>query len=209
MTDPYKVLGVSPNAGDDEIKSAYRELAKKYHPDNYADHPLSDLASEKMKEINEAYDQIMAVRRGGGNGGDYQQGYSGGQGASQFADIRRLINARRITEAEELLDGIPQHMRDAEWFFLKGSVQYSRGWLDDAFANFTRACQMNPGNQEYQAALGQMQWQRRTGRPAGTGYHTGGMTGTGGGCSTCDICSSLYCADCCCECMGGDFISCC
>jgi curved DNA-binding protein CbpA len=211
MTDPYKVLGVSPNASDDEIKSAYREMARKYHPDNYADNPLSDLASEKMKEINEAYDQVTASRRGGGggNGGySYQQGYSGGQGASQFADIRRLINARRVTEAEELLDGIPQPMRDAEWFFLKGSVQYTRGWLDDAFANFTRANQMNPGNPEYQAALNQLQWQRRTGRAANTGYRTGGMQGTGG-CSMCDVCSTLYCADCCCECMGGDFISCC
>ena len=59
MSDPYKVLGVSPNATDDEIKTAYRELAKKYHPDNYAESPLADLASEKMKEINEAYDTCL------------------------------------------------------------------------------------------------------------------------------------------------------
>ena len=58
MKDPYAVLGVSPNASDEEIKNAYREMARKYHPDNYADNPLSDLAGEKMKEINEAYDQI-------------------------------------------------------------------------------------------------------------------------------------------------------
>ena len=59
MSDPYKVLGVSPSATDEEIKTAYRELAKKYHPDNYAGSPIADLASEKMKEINEAYDQLM------------------------------------------------------------------------------------------------------------------------------------------------------
>ena len=59
MTDPYKVLGVSPNASDDEIKAAYRQLAKKYHPDNYANNPLADLAEEKMREINEAYDMIQ------------------------------------------------------------------------------------------------------------------------------------------------------
>ena len=62
MNDPYSVLGVSPNASDEEIKKAYRELARKYHPDNYQNNPLADLAEEKMKEINEAYDMIQRQR---------------------------------------------------------------------------------------------------------------------------------------------------
>lgn len=207
MTDPYKVLGMPPGASDDDIKAAYRELAKKYHPDSYAGNPLSDLAGEKMQEINEAYDQIMAMRRGnGGRNGNSGGAYNAGSG-SQFADIRRLINAKRITEAEELLDGVPQYMRDAEWFFLKGSVQYSRGWLDEAFDNFSRACNMQPDNAEYRAALNQLQWQRQTGRAGGTGYNTGQYGA--GGCNMCDVCTTLYCADCCCECMGGDLIRCC
>ena len=69
MKDPYSVLGVSRNATDDEIKDAYRELARKYHPDNYAGNPLSDLAQEKMKEINEAYDAIISERRSEGYNG--------------------------------------------------------------------------------------------------------------------------------------------
>ena len=74
MNDPYKVLGVSPNATDEQIKTAYRELARKYHPDTYAGNPLSDLAEEKMQQINAAYDEIQRMRRGGGQNG----GYSGG-----------------------------------------------------------------------------------------------------------------------------------
>ena len=66
MKDPYSVLGVSQSASDDEIKKAYRELARKYHPDNYQNNPLADLAEEKMKEINEAYDAITKQRTGGG-----------------------------------------------------------------------------------------------------------------------------------------------
>ena len=64
MTDPYKVLGVSPSASDEDVKKAYRDLAKKYHPDNYVNDPLADLAEQKMKEITAAYDQIMDMRRG-------------------------------------------------------------------------------------------------------------------------------------------------
>ena len=62
MKDPYEVLGVSRNASEQEIKAAYRELAKKYHPDNYQNNPLADLAQEKMREINEAYDEIVKER---------------------------------------------------------------------------------------------------------------------------------------------------
>ena len=220
MTDPYQVLGVSPSATDEQIKNAYRELARKYHPDNYVNNPLADLAQEKMKEINEAYDQIQRQRkqqqqsysgqasanRGYSNAGYSRQSYSG-QGRSQFADIRQLLNSNCLSEAEELLEGIPQQRRDAEWYYLRGRVFYVHGWLDQAYSYYTRAVQMNPGNAEYQTALNQLMWQRNTGRPSG-GYgdyrnvQSGGMSG-------CDMCSGLICADCCCECMGGDLISCC
>ena len=59
MKDPYKVLGIPTNASEAQIKEAYRELAKKYHPDKYQDNPLSELAEEKFQEVNEAYDMLM------------------------------------------------------------------------------------------------------------------------------------------------------
>ena len=70
--DPYKVLGVTPQTSDDDIKRAYRELARKYHPDNYVNNPLADLAEARMKEINEAYDMIMNERNAAKNGGASQ-----------------------------------------------------------------------------------------------------------------------------------------
>ncbi|MEE1357235.1 MAG: DnaJ domain-containing protein, partial [Clostridia bacterium] len=104
MNDPYKILGVSRDATDDEIKKAYRALAKKYHPDNYRDSQLSDLAAEKMKEINEAYDTIQRQRQSGtGTGSGGTGGYSG---ASSYPQIRRMINEGRYSEAELNLDAV-------------------------------------------------------------------------------------------------------
>ena len=130
MTDPYKVLGVSPSATDEEIKDAYRKLAKKYHPDQYGDSPLSELAGEKMKEINEAYDTIVSQRknRGANNNGygynnyntynaGYNAGYAGGSSASGFNDVRRFIMAGRIADAEQILNGVPVESRNV--VFLK------------------------------------------------------------------------------------------
>lgn len=219
MSDPYKILGVSPSATDEEIKTAYRELAKKYHPDNYSGSPIADLAGEKMKEINEAYDAVVAERKrqksGGGSysepyGGGYTNpvygstGYGTGYAGSGFSDVRNLIMAGRVADAEQILNGVPTESRNAEWFFLKGTVLYKRGWLEEAYNNFSRASQMDPNNAEYRAAMNQVTNQRNG---VYGGYNPD--IARGSSCSSCDVCSSLLCADCCCECMGGDLIPCC
>ncbi|MCI1964677.1 MAG: J domain-containing protein [Oscillospiraceae bacterium] len=214
MSDPYKVLGVSPNATDDEIKTAYRSLAKKYHPDKYAGSPLADLAGEKMKEVNEAYDQITRERRqrqsagqGGNSGYAGYSGYSGYTGSSSrgtgFYDVRSMINAGRIADAEQILDGVPQEGRNAEWYFLKGTVLYRRGWLDEAYNDFARACQMDPANLEYRAAFNQVTNQRN-GMFGGYNPNVSQYGGVGG----CDLCTSLCLADLCCNLCGGGY-SCC
>ncbi len=199
MRDPYEVLGVGKNATDEEIKNAYRNLARKYHPDNYADNPLADLAGEKMKEINDAYDAIMNTRKAGKKSGTNYNNPN-----SKFSDVRSLIMQGRLDDAQVLLDGVPLNARDAEWHFLNGSVLYKRGWFNDAYSNFATAVRMEPDNAEYRQALNNIQRQGAGGY--GNPYRTGSNMG---GCSSCDVCSSLICADCCCECMGGDLIPCC
>lgn len=198
MNDPYKVLGVSRDATDEEIKKAYRELARKYHPDNYVNNPLADLVEEKMKDINEAYDTIQKERASGKTSSDGSS-YSS-SAYSDYSKVRELINERRYSEAELILDAVGQQNRGAEWNFLKGCVLIQRGWYYDAQKYFEVACYMEPGNAEYQAALQSIR------NSAGQYGKTYQQTTN---CSACDMCSGLICADCLCECCGGDLLRCC
>ncbi len=208
MNDPYKILGVDPSASDEEVKRAYRDLARKYHPDNYADNPLGDLAEEKMKQINEAYDEITKMRQngtpyGGSGGTSSSYGGSGGYGGygaqgSVYARIRQYIQAGNLSQAEVLLNSVPD--RNAEWYFLYGMVCRQKGMYDEAMRSIATAVNMDPNNMEYRQALAMMQ--------RGGGMYRG-STATGGGLTGCGLCGDLLCADTCCECMGGDLIRCC
>ena len=195
MKNPYEVLGVSKDATQDEIKAAYRKLAKQYHPDKYVGNPLSDLAQEKFKEINEAYETLT------GQGANTYSGYqNSSSGAGTFAQVRNLIAMNNLDEAERILDASSD--RNAEWFFLKGSIYIRRGWHEQGVNFIRQAVNMDPSNHEYRSTLNSINFQRQQYRNVGGNMNVGGM-------STCDCCSNLICADCCCECMGGDLISCC
>lgn len=204
MKDPYMTLGVSRNATDEEIKKAYRTLARKYHPDNYAGSDLADVAEEKMKEINEAYDMIGKMRSAGGSGGSYTGGSSSqGYTSGNYAEIRYRINEGRFSDAEILLDAIPASQRGAEWNFLKGCVMMQRGYYFDAQKYIETACYLDPTNMEYRQVKQRM---RATASSYDSPYRT---TSYGSACSGTDCCTSLICADCLCECCGGDLIRCC
>lgn len=204
MNDPYQVLGVPETATDEEIKKAYRELARKYHPDNYHDNPLADLAQERMKEINAAYEQITKERSGGnrpgssggyGGYGGYQQQYYGGGQSSVLQQVRIAIQTGNISRAEALLANYGDH--NGEWNFLKGAVCYRRGWMDEAKRYYETACQMEPGNPEYQQALRYMeQGTRNAYRPEGGEFGTELCGGN-------DLCWRICCAYMmCCNCGG-------
>ena len=186
MRDPYQVLGVPSTATDEEVKKAYRDLARKYHPDNYHDNPLADLAQERMKEINEAYEAVQSQRKaqrsggysasgtGYGTGyGGYQSAYQGPyQGSSRYQRVRMAISSGDLNLAEELLNAQTDH--DAEWNYLKGAICTRRGWLDEARRYYQTAVQMAPDNAEYQRALDMAEGRQNAYRPNGYGSVTTG-----------------------------------
>ena len=203
MKDPYQVLNVPSTASDEEVKRAYRELARKYHPDNYHDNPLADLAQEKMKEINEAYAEIQKMRgtgrrAGAGQGAGYSrtsQGYGGYSAAGDpaFVRVRMAIQQGELQTAEGMLEQIST--RNGEWYFLKGSICYRRGWMDEAHSCFETACSMAPDNLEYRQALERLENSGQAYRPEGFEVFT---TGCGGG----NLCGAMACAYCLCNLCG-------
>lgn len=197
MKDPYEVLGVPRSASKDEIKAKYRELAKKYHPDNYIDTPLAEVANEKMQEINEAYDAIM----NGKAGNSYS---SAGSSLNDYTQVRELIKRGALDAAEMVLEGMSQTSRDAQWYYLKGQINYQRGWTEQAYTYFATAHNMEPDNSEYRHAYDNISIQRSGGFRTSSRHNSSNAD-----CDTCSICQGLLCLDCCCECMGGDCIPCC
>ena len=201
MTDPYQVLGVDPSASDDEIKRAYRELARKYHPDNYQNNPLADLAEEKMKEINAAYESITKERASGThsagsqssytNSGSRQSSNSYQSGGTVYQQARQAINLGDLGRAEQLLRTAPT--QNGEWHFLMGSIADRKGWLDEAMQHYQMACRLDPTNGEYRQALAMMQQGGQAYRPYGYG----------GGADACDCCTTMMCLNCLCGGCGG------
>lgn len=202
MKNPYEVLGISKDASKDEIKKAYRELAKKYHPDQYGNNPLKDLAEVKMRDINEAYQYLMS------NTPETSYNYSNNSysnsNSSNNSDIYRSIEMDlmngNLSYAEEKLNRIT--VRDAEWNYLMGLLNMRKGWYNEAYNNLNMACRLDPQNLKYRNEFSRLNNMNNSYREP---YRNSRRRDF----SMCDICTTLYCLDCCCECGGGDFIDCC
>ena len=199
--DAYSTLGVNKNASKAEIDAAYKSLMEKYGEEKYMGGPLSDLAEKKRQELSRAYDEVIKDRAQKAQSEQSAAGGNSFTGSSspEHAQIRQYINIGNLTEAERLLSQIKNH--DAEWHYLTGCVALRRGNYNAAYQNFKTATNKDPMNTEYKNAFMAMQ------QNAG-GYrnmNTGNMSQD----DCCNCCSNLICADCLCECMGGDLIPCC
>lgn len=219
MRDPYSVLGVSRGASDREIKKAYRQLSRQYHPDSYSDDAQKTWAENKFREVQEAYNQIVAERSGKTTGGYGNSGQDYAEEDQRLMAAMNYIRARRYNEAINVLNSIEN--RSARWYYFSSYANLGLGNNVVAMDYAKKACEMDPGNPEFQNYYQQLQ-RGGTASPFGGGYgggyggpfgggYGGGFGGYGGygryGGSTCgtgNICLDLWCADTCCECMGGD-----
>lgn len=187
-SDPYKVLGVSPDASDEEIKKAYRSLAKKYHPDV---NPGNKEAERKMNDINAAYDQIknppqnVGSSNGFGGFGSYTR-YGAGQGFGGFHSeqedestaLRAAMNYIRTghyTEALTALEGVPSSERNARWHYLCAFAHYGLGNRIVALEHAEAAVRLEPSNTEYRSLLAEIQQGGSFYRGFSQGFPTAGI----------------------------------
>lgn len=203
--NPYEVLGLKPGATQEEIKKAYRNLIKQYHPDQYGDNPLKDLAEEKMRDINAAYDALTknaGNTYSSSNSSNSSYNSSSSDNSYMFSEIRRLIQSGNFAEAENRLNSISNN-RNAEWNFLYGVLLTNKGWFDAGLKHIQTAVNMDPNNFEYRQTLNSLH--QRTQAYSNNYYRTTGSNNA----NACDCCINLWCLDSICECMGGDLIGCC
>ena len=212
IADPYKVLGVSPNASDEEVKAAYRKLAKKYHPDL---NPGDEYAAQKMNEINAAYEQIKNPQPQNdpfgayGYGGNYGYGSYGSYGSaenerSEIIAARNYIRARHFREAITALSGVPESQRDGEWYYLNAIAAYNLGNRVAALESAKTACRLSPGNMQYQQLLQQIESGAAYYDSASSGFGFRGINLSGG-----NLCTTLCIANLLCNlCCGGRFYFC-
>ena len=225
VSDPYKVLGLSPGASDEEVKAAYRKLAKKYHPDL---NPGNERAAARMNEINAAYDQIKNPQSqqdsgygyGGGNpygsggfhsgGQAYESGYGRAYQSYESAErnevkaARSFIRARQFQQAVTALSGVPVSQRDGEWYYLHAIANYNLGNRVAALDSARRACAAEPGNERCRELLLEIQQGAQTydSRSEGFGFRSVNL-GNNNWCMT--LCLANVALNLCC---GGRFLCC-
>ncbi len=198
--DPYKVLGITPGATDEEIKKAYRNLSRKYHPDANVNNPNRIQAEERFKEVQQAYDLIMKQKQqgysydSGRNNGTYGGGYGQSTDSVELQAAANYISHRYYKEALNVLNNISS--RSSRWYYYSAIANAGIGNNVTAQEHANMAVQMEPSNMEYRQLKQQLEF-------GGTWYTNMGNTYERPYASSGNLCLSLIfmnlLCNCCCR----------
>lgn len=211
-TNPFVILGVDKNATQSEILEAYKQKRAYYQAHVFDEGESGAQAASMLNQLDDAYQQAMEMA--------VESATVTGEGESAYEQVKQAIRSKDIETAQKLLDDMSY--RGAEWHYYQSVVFYEKNWLNDTKKQLEIALQMNPQNEKYQHALDNLKKKIDGSRP----YDKEGAQGVYNADSTqtdrtytqrdgavadgiCSACQALWCADCCCECMGGDLIRCC
>ncbi len=212
-SNPFVILGISNDASQSEIYDAYVEKRNYYKEHIFDEGENGAEAARKLEQIEQAYKQAMEM--------SHEKATVEGEGESSFEGIKAAIRDKNPELAQSELDKISY--RSAEWHYYQSIVFYEKNWLNDSKKQLEIALQMDAGNPKYMRALDNLKKKMDGSRPydkegSQNMYQNNGTTTSDrsysqntasatDGC--CAACQALWCADCCCECMGGDLIRCC
>ncbi len=211
-TNPFVILGVDKNATQSEILEAYKQKRAYYQAHVFDEGESGTQAASMLNQLDDAYQQAMEMA--------VESATVTGEGESAYEQVKQAIRSKDIETAQKLLDDMSY--RGAEWHYYQSVVFYEKNWLNDTKKQLEIALQMEPQNEKYQRALDNLKKKIDGSRP----YDKEGSQGVYNADSTqtdrtytqrdgavadglCTACQALWCADCCCECMGGDLIRCC
>lgn len=211
-TNPFVILGVDKNATQSEILEAYKQKRAYYQAHVFDEGESGAQAASMLNQLEDAYQQAMEMA--------VESATVTGEGESAYEQVKQAIRSKDIETAQKLLDDMSY--RGAEWHYYQSVVFYEKNWLNDTKKQLEIALQMDPQNEKYQHALDNLKKKIDGSRP----YDKEGAQGVYNADSTqtdrtytqrdgavadgiCSACQALWCADCCCECMGGDLIRCC
>ncbi len=209
--NPYVILGVDENATQNEIQEAYKKKRELYQQHVFDEGEEGAEAARKLEELNEAYNRAME--------NCHDSATVTGEGESTYEEVKRALRNKDAAAAQRELDKLTY--RSAEWHYYQSAIYYLKNWLNDSKKQLEIAMQMDPSNQKYQNAYENIKKRMNGTNPydkeGSQGVYNSQSTATQrtysqtadatDGC--CAACQTLWCLDCCCECMGGDLIRCC
>ncbi|MDD4840092.1 MAG: hypothetical protein PHE93_05460 [Clostridia bacterium] len=213
--DPFVTLRISKGATQSEIYDAYKALRNRYEEERFMEGEAGADAARMLQQLDLAYAEAIEY--------NHDTATVIGEG-NAYEEIKKSISDKNLDRAQTLLDNITR--RDAEWHYYQSIVFYERSWFAECKKQLQIALEIEPNNEKYKKSLANLETklnkenqqantnQQRQYEQSNQTYGNGSARSYGpntrsadGGC--CNVCSGLLCADCCCECMGGDLIRCC